>query len=88
MPNVLIDAINYEVPIIASDVSGVGDLILRPKAYQIIKKIDKVNLANSLIKALKNYVTLKKNVKISKKKINRFTVEKAGSNFFKVISKF
>ena len=88
MPNVLIDAINYEIPIIANNVSGVSDLILKPEHYQIIKRIDKVTLANSLIKAFNDYATLKKNVKISKKKLVKYTVEYAGSNFFKAISKF
>ena len=37
MPNVLIDAINYEVPSICSDASGVDDILLKGKGGIIIK---------------------------------------------------
>lgn len=88
MPNTLIDAINYEIPIISSDVSGVADLIVNPKSYQIINKINKYNLASSIIKALEDYSSLKRNSKILKKNLFRYTVNRAGLNFWNTMSKF
>ena len=71
--NVLIDAVNYEVPCIYTDCkSGPREILLGRKGGYIIKLRDKYDLGEKLNLALNNYQDSKKKIKYAKKKINRF----------------
>ncbi len=73
LPNVLIDAVNYEVPCLATDVSGVRDILIQGKGGLIIPNNDQHKLEKNIEYSLKNYSKLKKMSLIAKKKIFRFT---------------
>ena len=73
LPNVLIDAVNYEVPCIATDVSGVRDILIQGKGGLITPNNDQHKLEKNIEYSLKNYSKLKKMTIIAKKKIFRFT---------------
>ncbi len=73
LPNVLIDAVNYEVPCLATDVSGVRDILVNGKGGLITPNDDQKKLEKNIEYSLKNYSKLKKMTFIAKKKIFRFT---------------
>ena len=73
LPNVLIDAVNYEVPCLATDVSGVRDILIQGKGGLITPNNDQQKLEKNIEYSLKNYSKLKKMTLIAKKKIFRFT---------------
>ncbi len=73
LPNVLIDAVNYEVPCLATDVSGVRDILIQGKGGLIIPNNDQHKLEKNIEYSIKNYSKLKKMTLIAKKKIFRFT---------------
>ena len=73
LPNTLIDAVNYNIPCIATDVSGVRDILLDGKGGVIIKNDNQNDLQKSIEFAIKNYSEMKIKAMIAKKKINRFT---------------
>tara|TARA_B100002052_G_C15884457_1_gene600908 strand:+ start:3995 stop:5104 length:1110 start_codon:yes stop_codon:yes gene_type:complete len=73
LPNVLIDAVNYEVPCLATDVSGVRDILIEGRGGLIIPNNDQHKLEKNIEYSLKNYAKLKKMTLIAKKKIFRFT---------------
>ncbi|MBD1158894.1 glycosyltransferase [Pelagibacterales bacterium SAG-MED19] len=73
LPNVLIDAVNYEIPCLATDVSGVRDILIKGKGGLIIPNNDQDKLEKNIEYSLKNYSKLKKMALIAKNKIFRFT---------------
>ena len=81
MPNVLIDAINYEVPSICSDASGVDDILLKGKGGIIIKNINHRNLGKALVNAVNNYSQILRRTKIAKKKLDIFLIRNASNKY-------
>ncbi len=73
LPNVLIDAVNYEVPCIATNVSGVKDILINGKGGLIIPNNDQQELEKNIEYSLKHYSKIKKKVLLAKKKLFRFT---------------
>ena len=73
LPNTLLDAVNYNIPCIATDVSGVRDILLDGKGGVIIKNNNQNDLQKSIEFAIKNYSEMEIKAMIAKKKINRFT---------------
>ena len=55
MPNVLIEAINHEIPIVAFNASGVEDLLLNGKGGEIFNNMNSKELLNKIQYTLKNY---------------------------------
>jgi len=85
MPNALIDAVNYEIPIISSDASGVSDLLINGKGGIMIKNINEEKLFKKMIFFVKNKKEIYKKTLLAKKKINRFIINEASKkylNFF------
>tara|TARA_B110001454_G_C12683199_1_gene419017 strand:- start:120 stop:1229 length:1110 start_codon:yes stop_codon:yes gene_type:complete len=75
LPNILIDAINYEVPSISTDVSGASDILMRNKGGTLVKVNDEKDLERKIELAIKNYPIFMRKIKIAKKNINRFTIK-------------
>ncbi len=73
LPNTLIDAVNYEVPSIATDVSGVKDILINGKGGLIVPNNDQEKLENNIEYAIKNYSKVKAKSILAKKQIYRFT---------------
>ena len=55
MPNVLIEALNNEIPIIAFNSSGVEDLLLKGKGGEIIYKMNSEEFLNKINYSLNHY---------------------------------
>jgi len=87
MPNCLIESINYEIPSIASNVSGVKDILLNGKGGIILKDYNHHTLAQKMNNVIVNYNTYKIKVKTSKRKLNRFTVIEATREYDKEFGK-
>lgn len=73
LPNVLIDAVNYGVPCIATNVSGVKDILVNGKGGLIIPNNNQQELEKNIEYSINNYPKIKKMVLIAKKKLVRFT---------------
>jgi len=73
LPNVLIDAVNYEVPCIATDVSGVRDILINGKGGLIIANNNQKELEKNIEYSINNYSKIKKKIFLAKKKLFRFT---------------
>ena len=87
MPNCLIESTNYEIPSIASNVSGVKDILLNGRGGVILKDYNHHTLAQKMSNVIRNYNRYKIKVKISKKKLNRFTVLNATKEYDKEFDK-
>ena len=72
LPNVLIDAVNYEVPCISSNVSGAKDILINGKGGYIIPINNQTILEKKIEYIFKNITKAKKKVKYSKNNINKF----------------
>ncbi len=73
LPNTLIDAVNYEVPCIATDVSGVKDILINGKGGIIVPNNNQQKLQQKIEYAINNYSKSKVMSILAKKKIFRFT---------------
>jgi len=85
MPNVLIEALNSNMPCISSKVSGVSDLLLNGRGGLILKNYDSTHLAKSINKVIKNYDIYLKKTKLSKIYLNRYEINNASSKYFKLL---
>jgi len=85
MPNALIDAVNFETPSIATNASGVEDLLLNGRGGEIIKNYDYRKLAHRMKNTIKNYNVILSKVKVSKKNLNKYYIEKAGQKYINVL---
>ena len=72
LPNTLIDAVNYEVPCISTDVSGARDILLNGKGGHIIPINNQHKLEQKIKYVMKNYPESKKKAKYAKSRIKRF----------------
>tara|TARA_B110000196_G_scaffold320348_1_gene342166 strand:+ start:6539 stop:7657 length:1119 start_codon:yes stop_codon:yes gene_type:complete len=73
LPNVLIDAVNYEIPCISTDVSGARDILLNGNGGYILPINDSNKLRKKIEFVINNYSDSKKKVRIAKKSIRRFS---------------
>ena len=69
LPNVLIDAVNYEVPCISSDVSGARDILLDGKGGYIVPINNQKKLEDKIVYIIKNYKEAKKRLYMQKHKL-------------------
>ena len=87
MPNALIEAINYELPSIALNSSGVEDVLLNGKGGEILYDRNIKVLANKMSQVILNYKKILKKTKKSKKKIDQYYIEKAGQKYINNLCK-
>ena len=81
MPNALIEAVNFELPSIVSNFSGAEDILLKGNGGEIIYDNDAKNLAKKMVSSIINYKKILDKTKISKKNINKYSIEKAGQRY-------
>ena len=72
LPNVLIDAVNFEVPCISTDVSGARDILVNEKGGYIVPINNQHELEKKIKHVIENYPRAKKKAKYAKSKIKRF----------------
>jgi glycosyltransferase involved in cell wall biosynthesis len=73
LPNVLIDSVNYELPVISTDVSGASDILRGDRGGVIIEKNNYKQLSLSINDSLIDYLLIKKKILFAKKFIRRFS---------------
>tara|TARA_B100001250_G_scaffold42376_1_gene33503 strand:+ start:822 stop:1934 length:1113 start_codon:yes stop_codon:yes gene_type:complete len=73
LPNVLLDAMNYEIPIISSNCSGASDILQKNSGGFIVPINDQKELEKKIIFVMKNYPIAKKKIIKAKKKIHMFS---------------
>ncbi len=73
-PNVLLDSINNNTPILASNCSGVSDIIGNDKGYTF-KIGDKNDLEKKIVYIMDNYINSVNRSKIAHKNLNKYTKE-------------
>ena len=81
MPNVIIDSINYNLPNICSDASGMDDLLLNGRGGEIIQNIDHLKLYKKMIYSENNYKKILNKTKLAKKNLNKYLIFKASNKF-------
>ncbi len=87
MPNVLIEAINYETPVISYNASGVDDILINGRGGLILKKMEINELLSKIKYSLNNYDEILKKTYQSKKQLKKFSVEKAAQKYIDYLSK-
>ena len=87
MPNVLIEAINFNLPCISTNVSGVSDLLLKGKGGVILKNNDVNELKNNLIKISENYDFYLNKTKIAKLNLKKFKINQAAKKYIDLLKK-
>ena len=87
--NVLIDAVNYNIPCVSTNCpSGPDEILLNGKGGYLVKTKSPKLLAEKIQYSINNYsYSLKKNLR-AKKKINRFLILKKTKKYFDYLSKF
>ena len=70
MPNVLIDAVNYEIPCISTNVSGAKDILINGKGDII--PIDNQLMLEKIKYVIENYPEAINKAKYAKTRIKRF----------------
>lgn len=87
--NVLIDAVNYNIPCVSTDCpSGPREILLNGKGGYLVKPGSPIQLAEKIQYSIDNYSnSIKKNL-IAKKKIDRFLISKQTKKYFDYLSKF
>ena len=86
MPNVLIDAVNFETPSIAFNASGVEDILLNGKGGEIIKKNNSKELAKRIKNAVSDYKKILIKTKKSKNRIDKYYIEEAGQRYINLLA--
>ena len=72
LPNVLIDAVNFEVPCISTDVSGARDILVNEKGGYIVPINNQHELEKKIKHVIENYPRAKRKAKYAKSKVKRF----------------
>ena len=85
LSNALIDAVNYEVPCIASNCSGSNDILANGKGGYIFNINNQIQLQNKIEIVLKNPSTAIKKTYYAKKFVNKFT-QKNLKTFYRVLN--
>lgn len=83
-PNVLLDSINNSTPILASNCSGVGDIIGKNKGY-IFKNNDEKDLYKKLLLIIDNYNLAIKRSKLAHKNLKKFSINNS-KNYLKIFN--
>ena len=87
--NVLIDAINYDLPCISTDCpSGPSEILLNGKGGYLVETKSPNKLAEKMHLCNDNYKKSIKMKNLAKKKLNRFLVSKNTKNYFNHLNKF
>tara|TARA_B110000238_G_scaffold201211_1_gene256251 strand:+ start:2261 stop:3376 length:1116 start_codon:yes stop_codon:yes gene_type:complete len=73
LPNVLIDAVNYEIPCISTDVSGARDILINGKGGYIVPINNQFLLEEKIKHIIENYPEAKKRAQYAKDRIKRFS---------------
>ncbi len=81
MPNVLIDAVNYETPSIAFNASGIEDILLKGEGGEVVKKYNSNELAQRIENALIDYNKILIKTRKSKNEVDKYYIEKAGQKY-------
>ncbi len=81
MPNVLIEALNNGIPIIAFNSSGVEDLLLKGKGGEIIYKMNSEEFLNKINYSLSHYDEALKKTFLAKKQLKKYSIEIAGQKY-------
>ena len=84
LPNVLLDAMNHELPIISTDCSGASDILQKNSEGFIIPINNQKELEKKIIFTMKNYSSAKRKIIKAKKKIHMFS----DKNLFKYYELF
>ena len=87
IPNVLIEALNYNMPCISTNVSGASDLLLKGKGGIILKKPSTIELENKLNKIINNYQFYSNKTKSAKSNLKRFNINTASNEYLKLLQK-
>ena len=86
LPNVLLEAMQYKIPIIASKCqSGPTEILLNGKYGSLVKVNDPKDLSNKIEKVILNYPDAIKKAKIALESLNRFDEEKQSYKYLKII---
>tara|TARA_B100000787_G_C16181269_1_gene291952 strand:+ start:683 stop:1783 length:1101 start_codon:yes stop_codon:yes gene_type:complete len=72
LPNVLLDAVNYEIPCISSNVSGAKDILINGKGGYIIPINNPYHLERKIEYVMSNYSEAQRKAKHAKSKIQKF----------------
>ena len=72
LPNVLIDAVNYQIPCISTNVSGAKDILINGKGGYIIPVNDQYSLEKKIEYVINNYARAQKKIKYAKSNIKKF----------------
>ncbi len=87
-PNILIDTIDSGIPCIASDCSGVKDILMNGKIGIVYNKTSKIDLLESMIKMHNNFnFYQKKSIKYMNSS-NRFLIKPQSQKYLNFLSKF
>lgn len=81
MPNVLIEAINNQIPVIAFNSSGVEDLLLKGRGGEIFYNMSSKELLNKINFSLNHYDKSLKKTFLAKKKLKKYSIELAGQKY-------
>ena len=81
MPNVLIEAINNEIPTVAFNSSGVEDLLLSGRGGEIFYKMNSKELLNKINFSLNYYDEALKKTFLAKKQLKKYSIEIAGQKY-------
>ena len=81
-----IDAVNFETPSIAFNVSGVKDILLNGKGGEIIKKYNSKELTKRMKNVVSDYKKILIKTKKSKNKIDKYYIEKAGQRYINYLA--
>tara|TARA_Y100000590_G_scaffold217051_1_gene245782 strand:+ start:189 stop:554 length:366 start_codon:yes stop_codon:yes gene_type:complete len=79
--------INYNIPCISTNVSGVSDLLLNGKGGIIIKNNNVSDLYKAFLDLTSNYNIISKKLILAKKYLNRFELNNASLKYMKFLKK-
>ena len=86
--NVVIDAVNYNIPVITTDCkSGPTEIIKKNKGGFVVPVSNSQQIANKIFYCLKNYKLALKKAKYAKKYISRFSREKNAEKYLNELAK-
>jgi glycosyltransferase involved in cell wall biosynthesis len=85
LPNVLIDSINYKLPVVSTKVSGVKDILLGNKGGYLAEVNNKNSLLLNMIACQNNYKNSIKKTLYAKKFLSRFLLEKQNKKYLELI---
>ncbi len=87
--NVLIDAINFDLPCISTDCpSGPSEILLNGKGGYLVESKSENKLAEKMDFCINNFQQSIKMKNLAKKKLNRFLVSKNTKYYFNYLNKF